>query len=145
MTVACAKSSSAASENANHRPRSTSAAALTRCTHQCSTPPLAEPSPNTRFNGVTRLKALPSDDRDRCIDHGGRDGDRDDGPPARANLPPIETETEIPDEVANAVREVVEEAEHDRDERQLHPPAAEERRRALVALAAARDGEEPPR
>src|SRR5690606_23442575 len=125
MTVACAKSSSAASENANHRPRSTSAAALTRCTHQCSTPPLAEPSPKTRFNGVTRLKTFPSDDRDPCVDHGGCDGDRDDGPPACADLPAIETESEIPDQVTNAVRQVIEEAKHGRGERQLHPSAAE--------------------
>src|SRR6266851_707499 len=102
------------SEMANHTTSGISAMAVRRWAHQWPTPSLAEPRPRTRARGVLRssmrasLDQLEADDprQDR-----GDQRDDDDGPAAAIGVLELEAVARVPEQVPDAVAEMIEGAE----------------------------------
>src|SRR5271166_6246275 len=104
----------------NHKQRGTSANAVTRCAIQCPTPSLAEPRPTARPSGDRIRAGGAARIRDVAISTGpvgntGDPGDRcqncgrpDDDPTAGVGRPKIERMAGIPDQVPNAIAQVIE-------------------------------------
>src|SRR5882672_8305734 len=100
------------SETANHTTSGISAMAVIRCAHQWCTPSLAEPRPRARARGVLRSPFMshqpqPDDPRRR----GGDQRDGDDGPAAAIGVLELETVAGVPEQVPDAVAQVIEAAE----------------------------------
>src|SRR3954465_2161186 len=99
-------------EATNQRLNGTSAIAVTRCAHQCSTPSLAEPSPIARPSGERIRDAIISGDPAR--DPGNPRGESqhtgrpEDYPPAEIGRFEVEGVTGVPNEMADAVAQMVE-------------------------------------
>src|SRR6478752_7279736 len=126
-------------------PSTSSATAVSRCIHQCSAALLAVPRPRTRLSGVTRLTAAPLQNREPREPGGRDDCDDDHRPAARADRLGIEARTDVPREVANAVREMQKEAEGPADEQYLERAGGEHLPHGFVALRPARDRDQPDR
>src|SRR5215469_17715259 len=96
----------------NQRLNGTSATAVMRWTHQCSTPSFAEPSPIARPSGERIRVAIIS--RNPAGDPGDPGNQRqhprrpDDDPPADIDGFEVERMAGIPDEMTDAVAQVIE-------------------------------------
>src|SRR6516164_7175072 len=119
------KSGKSASSTAAQTPSSSSATAVSRCSHQCSAAPPAVPSPRTRWSGVARFTSAPLQNREPREARGREHRDDDHRPAARADRLRVEPRADVPREMAHAVREVQEEAERPRDEQYLEAAGRE--------------------
>src|SRR5262245_36850645 len=103
------------SEMANHATSGISATAVMRCAHQWCTPCLAEPRPRARERGVLRSLFIgPSSHQPQADDprhDRGREADTDDDPAAAIGVLQLEAVACIPEQVPDAVAQVVEDAE----------------------------------
>src|SRR4029453_500636 len=109
------------SEMANHTTSGISATAVLRCAQKWCTPSLAEPRPRARERGVLRSLFIAPSSRqpeadDPRHDRGG-EGKGNDDPAAAIGILELEAVAHVPEQVPDAVAQVVEHAEQ---------PAAEE-------------------
>src|SRR5260370_25931055 len=102
------------SEMTTHTASGMSAMAVSRCAHQWPTPSLAEPRPRARARGVLRSSMRASLDQPEADDprqSRGNQRDDNDGPAAAIGILEIEAVARIPEQVPDAVAEVIEGAE----------------------------------
>src|SRR5882724_5884610 len=102
------------SEMANHTTSGMSAMAVSRCAHQWPTPSLAEPRPRARARGVLRSSMRASLDQPEAEDPRQGRGDQRDGdhnPAAAIGVLELEAITCVPEQVPDAVAEMIEGAE----------------------------------
>src|SRR5215475_1213727 len=102
------------SETANHTTSGMSAMAVSRCAHQWPTPSLAEPRPRARARGVLRSSMRASLDQPEACDPRQDRGDQrddDDGPAAAIGVLERKAVARVPEQVPDAVAQVVEGAE----------------------------------
>src|SRR5258708_5824396 len=102
------------SEMANHTTSGMSAMAVSRWAHQCPTPSLAEPRPRARARGVLRSSmraALDQPEADDPRQGRGEKRDDDDGPAAAIGVLELEAVGRVPEQVPDAVAEMIEGAE----------------------------------
>src|SRR5882672_1563984 len=103
------------SELANHTTSGISAMAVSRCAHQWCTPALAEPRPRARARGVLRSPFIclsshqPEPDDPRSGRGDQRDGDH--RPAAAIGVLELEAVAGVPEQVPDAVAQVIEAAE----------------------------------
>src|SRR3990170_6147870 len=103
------------SEMANHVTSGMRATAVMRCAHQWCTPCLAEPRPRARERGVRRSLFIAASSHqpeadDPRGDRGGERNDNDD-PAAAIGVLELEAVARIPEQVPDAVAQVIEDAE----------------------------------
>src|SRR5712691_6571632 len=115
----------------NHNASGTSASAVIRCAHQCSTPSLAEPSPIARPNGErmrgVNISSAPMGKAENPCHRGQYDCRRDHRPAAGVNLAQLETAAGIPPQVPQPVAQMVEEGEAPAEQQDPADPRAEKR------------------
>src|SRR5437868_8099321 len=102
------------SEMANHTTSGISAMAVRRCAHQWPTPSFAEPRPRTRARGVLRSSMRASLDQPEADDprqDRGDQRDRNHDPAAAIGILEFEAVARVPEQVTDAVAEVIEGAE----------------------------------
>src|SRR5690242_8529971 len=102
------------SDTANQTTSGMSAMAVSRCAHQWPTPSLAEPRPRARARGVLRSSIIASSRQPQADDPREDRGDQrdgDDDPAAAIGVLQLEAVTRIPEQVTDAVAEVIEGAE----------------------------------
>src|SRR5436190_11518480 len=91
----------------NHRLNGTSAIAVIRCAHQCSTPSFAEPNPIARPSGERIRDAImsgnPARDPGDPRSQGQDGGSRDNRPSPDIGRFEVESVAGVPDEVTDAV------------------------------------------
>src|ERR1700687_5762551 len=96
----------------NHSASGTSAIAVTRWAHQCSTPCLAEPSPIARANGErmrgVAISSAPVGNADDPGNRGQYDGCADHGPAAGIDALQVEAAPGIPPQMPQPVAQVIE-------------------------------------
>src|SRR5882724_2111506 len=98
----------------NHTVSGTSASAVTRCAHQCSTPSLAEPSPIARLNGErmrgvgVAILSAPMGDAGDPGDRGQRRGPGNDRPAAGIDALEVEAVPRVPPQMPQPVAQVIE-------------------------------------
>src|ERR1700746_1560142 len=146
-------------EATNQRLNGTSAIAVMRCAHQCSTPSFAEPSPIARPSGERIRDAITSGnpacqepgmsgnpasysgDPGYQSQHGGRP---DDNPPTNIGRFEIERMAGVPDEVTDAIAQMIEQRQCPAEQQQEPDPGAEEILDAFIGLRPGSGGNQPP-
>src|ERR1044072_1390985 len=100
------------SEMANHATSGISATAVMRCAQKWCTPSLAEPRPRARERGVLRsLFIVPSSrqpEADDPRDDRGGEGNGDDDPAAAIGILELEAVAHVPEQVPDAVAQMIE-------------------------------------
>src|SRR5258707_4783582 len=102
------------SEMANHTTSGMSAMAVRRCAHQWPAPSLAEPRPRARARGVLRSSmraSLDQPEADNPRQNRGDQRDDNDGPAAAIGILELEAVARVPEQVPDAVAEMIEGAE----------------------------------
>src|SRR5205807_3770604 len=135
-------------EATNQRLNGTSAIAVMRCAHQCSTPSFAEPSPIARPSGERIRDAIisgnpasyPGDPGNQSED-GGRP---DDNPTTNIGRSEIERMAGVPDEVTDAIAQMIEQRQGPAEQQQEPDPGAEEILDAFIGLRPGSGGNQPP-
>src|SRR5690242_19516080 len=109
-------------EATNHRLNGTSAIAVTRCAHQWSTPSFAEPSPIARPSGERIRDAIISGNPASYSGYPGNQsedcGRPDDDPATNIGRFEIERMTGVPDEVPDAIAQVIEQRQRPAEQQQ---------------------------
>src|SRR5437763_2646721 len=147
-TVSISAATRPMTEATNQRHNGISAIALMRCAHQCSTPSFAEPSPIARPSGERIRDAIMSGDPasypgdpGNQSQHGGRP---DDNPAANIGRFEIERMAGVPDEVTDAIAQMVEHRQGPAEQQQEADPGAEEILNAFIGLRPRSGGNQPP-
>src|SRR5438105_5777347 len=102
------------SEMANPTTSGMTAMAVSRCAHQWPTPSLAEPRPRARARGVLRSSMRASLDQPEADDPRQSRGDQrddNDGPATAIGVLELEAVARVPEQVPDAIAEMVEGAE----------------------------------
>src|ERR1700720_308918 len=152
-------------EATNQRLNGTSAIAVMRCAHQCSTPSFAEPSPIARPSGErirdaimsgnpacqeTRHVRKPGMSGNPASDPGdpgnqSQDGGRpDDNPPTNIGRFKIERMPGVPDEGTDAIAQMIEQRQGPAEQEQEPDPGTEEILDPFIGLRPGRGGNQPP-
>src|SRR5713226_7899362 len=113
----------------NHSASGTSASAVTRWAHQCSTPSLAEPSPIARLNGErmrgVAISSAPIGDAGDPGDDGQRCRPRDHCPAAGIDALQLEPAPGIPPQMPQPVAQMVEQRNAPAEQQNPADPRAE--------------------
>src|SRR5579863_1249684 len=117
----------------NHSTSGTSAIAVTRWAHQCSTPSLAEPSPIARPKGDliggrrrgVAISPSPMGNADNPRDRGQHDGRGDHGPAAGIDAAQFEAAPAIPPQMPQPVAQVIEQRNGPAEQQHPADPRAE--------------------
>src|SRR5271155_2738329 len=114
----------------NHRTSGTSAAAVTRCSSQCSTPSFADPRPIARPSGERiRDAAISADPARDPGDPGNHGQDRrrgDDDPAADVGGFEVKGMTGIPDQMPDTVAQMIEQRRAPAEQQDDPEPGADE-------------------
>src|SRR5260370_3717580 len=132
----------------NHRVSGTSATAVMRCIHQCSTPSFAEPSPIARPSGERIRDAIMSGNPARDPGDPGNKGQHagrpDDDPAADIHGFEVERVTGVQDEVTDAIAQMIEQRHRPAEQQQEPEPRTEEILDTFINLRPRSGGDEPP-
>src|SRR5215471_17067653 len=135
-------------EATNQRVNGTSAIAVMRWAHQCSTPSFAEPSPIARPSGERIPDAIISGDPARYPGNPGnqsqRGGRADDNPPAEIGRFEVEGVAGVPDEMTDAVAQVIKQRNGPAEQQQKSDPRTKKILDAFVGLRPGSGRHEPP-
>src|SRR5262249_7612297 len=132
----------------NHKVNGTSAIAVMRWAHQCSTPSFAEPSPIARPSGERIRDAIISGNPVRYPGDPGsqsqRSGRTDDNPTAEIGRFEVESVAGIPDEMTDAVAQVIKQRNGLTEQQQESDPGTEKILDAFVGFRPGGSGHQPP-
>src|SRR6516162_3259331 len=135
-------------EATNQRVNGTSAIAVMRWAHQCSTPSFAEPSPIARPSGERIRDAIISGDPARYPGNPGnqsqRGGRADDNPTAEIGRFEVEGVAGIPDEMTDAVALVIKQRNGPAEQQQESDPGTEKILDAFIGFRPGSSGHQPP-
>src|SRR5215469_726206 len=135
-------------EATNQRVNGTSAIAVMRWDHQCSTPSFAEPSPIARPSGERIRDAIISGNPASYPGDPGNQSQRscraDDNPAAEIGRFEVESVAGIPDEMTDAVAQVIKQRNRPTEQQQEPDPGTEKILDPFIGLRPGGGGHQPP-